>query len=223
MSERKVAPWMVAAAILAALVVAGLLVGLSQLGGQGGGGEDVESLSGVPQAGDRLGREDAPVEIRLYEDQQCPACAQFTRESLPKVVEDHVAGGDVRLVSKTLAFLGPDSVPAALATLAAGEQNLHWQYSTLFFLNQGQENSGYVTDEFLTGIAEQTPGLDVGRWEESRNSQELKSELQKIQDKAADRGIEGTPTLAVSGPNGERELVGAVPAQDVTEAIREVR
>lgn len=225
MSERRVAPWMVAGVILAACVVAGLLVALSQLGGasQSGDGEEaIEFLSGIPQDGSRLGREDAPVEIRLYEDQQCPACAQFTRDSLPKVVEEHVAGGDVRLVSKTLAFLGPDSVPAALAALAAGEQDLHWQYATLFFLNQGQENSGYVTDEFLTEIAEQTPGLNVERWNESRNSQELESELQKIQDEAADRGIEGTPTLMVSGPNGERKLVGAVPAQDVTEAIREV-
>lgn len=90
-------------------------------------------------------------------------------------------------------------------------------------MNQGQENSGYVTDEFLTGIAEQTPGLNVERWNESRDSRELESKLQGIQEEAADRGIEGTPTLVVSGPNGERELVGAVPAQDVTKAIREVR
>lgn len=226
MSERRVAPWMVAGVILAAFVVAGLLVALSQLGGAGqsGDGEEAtEFLSGIPQNGDRLGREDARVEIRLYEDPQCPACAQFTRDSLPEIVEKHVEGGEVSLVSKTLAFLGPDSVPAALATLAAGEQDLHWQYATLFFLNQGQENSGYVTDEFLTGIAEQTPGLNVERWNESRDSRELESKLQGIQEEAADRGIEGTPTLVVSGPNGERELVGAVPAQDVTEAIREVR
>lgn len=222
MSERRVAPWMVAGVILAAFVVAGLLVALSQLGGAGQSEETMELLSGIPQDGNRLGREDAPVEIRLYEDPQCPACAQFSRESLPEVIREHVQSGEVRLVSETLAFLGPDSVPAGIAFLAAGEQDLHWQYATLLFANQGQENGGYVTDEFLTGIAEQTPGLNVERWNESRNSEELETKLQEIQDQASERGIEGTPTLVVSGPNGERELVGAVPAEEVTDAIREV-
>jgi hypothetical protein len=30
------------------------------------------------------------------------------------------------------------------------------------------ETSGYVTDEFLRGLAEEIQGLDVGRWEEQR-------------------------------------------------------
>jgi protein-disulfide isomerase len=225
MSERQVAPWMVAGVILAAFVVTGLLVGLSQLGGTGGSGDEddmLEMLSGIPQEGSSLGREEAPVEIRVYEDLQCPACAQFIRDSFPKIVEQHVKPGDVRVVSETLAFLWPDSVPAGLAALAAGEQDRYWQYATLFFLNQGQENGGYVTDEFLTGLAKRTPGLDVERWNERRNSEELVAKLQGVQDRASEAGIESTPTLVVSGPNGERELVGAVPAEEVTAAIEEV-
>lgn len=225
MSERRVAPWMVAGVILLALVAAGLLVGLSQLGGAGGGADEeemLEMLSGIPQEGSALGQEDAPVEVRIYEDPQCPACAQFVRDSLPEIVERHVEPGDVRVVSETLAFLGPDSVPAGLAALAAGEQDRYWQYVTLFFLNQEGENSGYVTDEFLTGLAERTPGLDVERWNERRESEELEQKLQEVQDRASEAGIEGTPTLVVSGPNGERELVGAVPADEVTAAIEEV-
>lgn len=130
--------------------------------------------------------------------------------------------GEVRVVSETLAFLGPDSVPAGMAALAAGEQDRYWQYATLFFLNQGQENGGYVTNEFLTDLAQRTPGLDVERWNERRNSGELEAKLQDVQDRASEAGIESTPTLVVSGPNGERELVGAVPAEEVTAAIEEV-
>jgi protein-disulfide isomerase len=93
----------------AAVAVAGLMVVLSQLGG--GGLQD--ALAGVPQDGTRLGRDDAPVTIQLYEDFQCPACGQFARETLPEVVERHVEPGDVKLISETLVFIGPDSVPAA--------------------------------------------------------------------------------------------------------------
>lgn len=103
-----------------------------------------------------------------------------------------------------------------------GEQDRYWQYATLFFLNQGQENGGYVTDEFLTDLAQRTPGLGVERWNERRNSGELEAKLQDVQDRASEAGIESTPTLVVSGPNGERELVGAAPAEEVTAAIEEV-
>lgn len=226
MSEKRVAPWMVAAVILAAFVIAGLLVALSQLGGssQSVEGDEMQNLiAGIPQEGSMLGREDAPVEIHVYEDLQCPACAQFTRDSLPEVIEKHVKSGEARLVSETLAFIGPDSVPAGLAALAAGEQDLHWQYATLFFLNQGEENGGYVTDQFMTEIAEQTQGLNVEPWNERRDSEELQSELQKVQDKASEKGIDSTPTLIVSGPNGKERLVGAVAPEDVTDAIQKVK
>src|SRR5215208_2644235 len=66
---------------MAVVVVAGLLVVLSQLGGGG----SQESFTGIPQDGTKLGREDAPLTIRLYEDFQCPACGQFARETLQEV------------------------------------------------------------------------------------------------------------------------------------------
>lgn len=226
MSEKRVAPWMVAAVILTAFVIAGLLVTLSQLGGssQSVEGDEMQDLiAGIPQEGSRLGREDAPVEIHVYEDLQCPACAQFISDSFPEIVEEHVESGEVKITSETLAFLGPDSVPAGLAALAAGEQDSYWQYASLFFTNQGQENSGYVTDDFLTSIAEQTPGLNVEPWNERRDSEELQSELQKVQDKASEKGIDSTPTLIVSGPNGKERLVGAVAPEDVTDAIQKVK
>jgi hypothetical protein len=102
------APLLVAMAV-AAVVVAGLLVVLSQLGGGG----SQESFTGIPQDGTRLGREDSPVTIRLYEDFQCLACSQFARETLPEVVERHVEPGEAKLVSETHGLIGPDSVYAA--------------------------------------------------------------------------------------------------------------
>lgn len=98
--------------ILAAVAaaVAGLMALLSLLD-NGSGSQEV--FAGVPQDGTRLGAEDAPVTIQLYEDFQCPACAQFVRDTLPEIVERYVEPGDAKLVSETLAFLGPDSAPAA--------------------------------------------------------------------------------------------------------------
>jgi protein-disulfide isomerase len=201
----------------AAVAVAGLMVVLSQLGGGG----PQEALAGVPQDGTRLGRDDAPVTIQLYEDFQCPACGQFARETLPKVVERHVELGDAKLVSETLVFIGPDSVPAARAAFAAGQQVRYWQYAALLFENQGAENSGYVTDEFLTNLARQTEGLDVNEWNEARQSG-FEKELLAAQQRAEEDGVNSTPSLVVSGPDGRVTLRGAVPAEDVDAAIQEV-
>jgi protein-disulfide isomerase len=151
--------WLLAIVVGSAIVVAALLVWLSQT--SGGEEEARELLAEVPQDGTTLGNEDAPVTVYLYEDLQCPACAAFTRETFPDLIRRYVEPGEVKIVSETIAVLGPDSVPAARAAFAAGEQDRYWEYSTLFFLNQGRENTGYVTDEFLTNIAEETQGLDV--------------------------------------------------------------
>jgi protein-disulfide isomerase len=200
-----------------AVAVAGLLVVLSLLGGGGGQG----MLEGIPQDGTTLGRADAPVTIRLYEDFQCPACAQSARETLPQVIERQVKPGDVRLVSETLAFLGPDSVSTARAALAAGEQDRYWNYAVLLFENQGAENSGYATEEFLTNLAEETEGLDVARWDEARNDPAVEEELQAVQQRANEEGINSTPSLVVSGPGGETVLRGAVPIEEVDRAVEE--
>lgn len=210
--------WLLAAVIVSAVAAAALLVWLNQTGE-----EDLGFLAGVPQDGTTLGSEDAPVKIYLYEDLQCPACAAFARETFPELVTRYVEPGEVQVVSETLAILGADSVPAARAALAAGEQDRYWEYSTLFFLNQGRENSGYVTEEFLTDIAEETQGLDVERWNEARGSETVESEFNAAQDSAREEGIEGTPTLVISGPEGTREVVGAVPIDRVSAAIEEVR
>jgi protein-disulfide isomerase len=184
--------------------------------------EAQELLEGIPQSGITLGEEGAPVTIRLYEDFQCPACGQFIRESFPDLVEGYVEPGEVRLVSETLTFLGPNSVTTARAALAAGEQDRYWNYAVLLFLNQGAENSGYATDEFLRGLANETRGLDVGRWDEARESPSVESEIEAVRASAQADGVESTPTLIITGPRGTRELVGAVPIGEVEAAIEDV-
>ena len=128
--------------------------------------------------------------------------------------------GDAKLVSETLVFIGPDSVPAARAAFAAGQQDRYWQYAALLFENQGAENSGYVTDEFLTDLAKETDGLDVNEWNEARQAS-FEEELQAAQQRAAEDGINSTPSLVVSGPDGQVTLRGAVPAEDVARAVEE--
>ena len=209
-----------------AIVVAALLAVLSQFGGPAGGsasGKDVGALySGIPQNGTTLGKSDAPVTIYLYEDFQCPICGQFSRQTFPEVVDRNVRSGKAKVVSEPLTFIGPDSVPAARAALAAGEQDRYWPYAQLLFENQGQENSGYVTDEFLKTQAENTPGLDVGQWNSDLKGSAATRRLQAAQAKAQSDGVNATPTLIFSGPGGQTKIVGPRDYDQVSQAIAQV-
>jgi protein-disulfide isomerase len=160
--------------------------------------------------------------LYLYEDFQCPFCGQFDREMFPDLIEDYVRDGKVEVVSETMVFLGPDSVTAARAALAAGEQNLYWPYHTLLFENQGEENSGYVTDDFLRGLAEDTPGLDVQKWEDQRAGNAFTKELEAVQAKAQASGVNSTPTLVFKGPGGQTKIDRLTDYDQISSAIDKV-
>ena len=119
-------------------------------------------------------------------------------------------------------FPGPDSVEAARAALAAGEQNRYWPYYSLLFDNQGEENSGYVTANFLQDLAHKTPGLDVSKWNTERTENSFSSELQAAQSNARSGGVDSTPTLIVSGPGGKKKLVGVHNYGQISQAIDQV-
>lgn len=206
--------------VAAAVFATALLVALSWWGSRG----DAEGLySEIPQRGTTLGAAGAPVEISIYEDYQCPFCGQFSRETLPEVIENHVRNGEAAVESRPMTFLGEDSVEAAGAALAAGEQGRYWQYHSLLFENQGAENSGYVTGGFLGDLARQVPGLDVAAWNDRRAAGYGGSELQEVAAEARAAGIDSTPSVVVSGPAGERVLGGEDGAAEISAAVREVK
>jgi protein-disulfide isomerase len=204
-------------AILAIVV----LIVVSQSGDKGGD-TDIEAsenteLAELEQQGDTLGDPAAPVTIVEYGDLQCPVCRQFASQVTPEIVSGPVADGTAKLQFRNWVILGPDSEVAAKAALAAGEQNLMFDFVELFYENQGPENTGYVTDEFLLAIAEQVEGLDIGQWEEDRVAPGLDAELKAIDQEATQAGATGTPTILVDG-----EVLAGVPdASAVTDAVEQ--
>jgi protein-disulfide isomerase len=129
-----------------------------------------------------------------------------------------VRAGEAKIRFRNWVIIGPDSLTAAKAALAAGEQNRLWDFVTLFYENQGTENSGYVTDEFLRAIAEQA-GLDIARWEQDRADPRWDAELEAADREAERAGFDGTPSILVTGPGGEEPLQGVPSAGEVEAAV----
>jgi protein-disulfide isomerase len=189
----------------AAVVAVALIVGSLVLAG----GDDDESspgttttapsqlLAGIPQDGTLLGDAAATVTLIEYADIQCPICRQYAEGIFPSLVEEYVRPGRVRMEFRGLAFLGADSEKALRHTLAAGQQNHLWEFLDALFGSQGEENSGWVTDDLLREIGEAIPGLDVDRMLADADSQAVTDEMAESNAQAQDAEVPGTPWFFV--------------------------
>jgi protein-disulfide isomerase len=217
-------------AVLGAVLLVVAAIVISQSGsddddgtsGAAAGGQSaaaVDAVEGLPQSGDTLGEPDAPFTIVEFGDLQCPFCGQFGRNEVPKLIEGPVAAGDANLQFRNWAILGPDSETAAAAALAAGEQNRMWSFVEAFYADQGEENSGYVTDEFLRQIAETAGVPDLERWESDRDPSRWTAELSDVDAQATELGFTGTPSFAIVGPQGTTPLPNASTADQIEQAL----
>jgi protein-disulfide isomerase len=147
---------------------------------QGGDRTVSSELAGIPEHRTLLGDPKAPATLVELADLQCPFCAQFARDALPGLLREWVRPGRLRLDLRLVSVIGPDSRRAARLAGAAALQNRLWPFAELFFLNQGAENSGYVTPRFLRAVATATPGLDVGKALAARDSASVTAQLRRI-------------------------------------------
>jgi protein-disulfide isomerase len=218
-----------AAAVIVALIV------ISQSGGdddEGGGtpsnvqgAQQVNAqLSGVTQSGAVLGDANAPVTVIEFGDPQCTACKFFSERVVPDLITSEVKPGNAKYEFRPYLIIGPDSKPAMKAALAAGDQDRFWEYLQLFYLNQGGENSGYVTDDFLTTIARGAGVPDIDKWNTDRNDSKWDAVIQQGSTQAESLGFSGTPSVVVEGPNGQKTIGGStIPdLQQIQAAIQQV-
>lgn len=204
------------------LVVVGIVVAIVAISSGGGsdpadkGDNGQKQLTGLAQKGNMLGDPKAPVTLVEFGDLQCPICKQYADEVLPDVITGPVKDGTANFEFENWAILGPDSTVAAKAALAAGEQNKMWNFLEAFYANQGLENSGYVTDDFLKGIAEDAGIPDIDQWNEDREKPAIATQVAKIDATASDAGFTGTPSFAF------READGSLTPLDDTQTSKAI-
>jgi protein-disulfide isomerase len=192
-------------AVFAAVLLIGGAIALSQSGGDDDDEPsvppgDVQALiDSLRQNGGTIGDEDAPETVLEFADLQCPFCRQFALKEIPKLLEGPVADGELKITFKNWVILGEDSETAAAAALAAGEQDRLWNFVEAFYAQQGAENSGYVTDEFLRSIAEEAEVPDLEQWEADRDPERWSEVLKLVNDEASELGFNGTPSFAIQG------------------------
>jgi protein-disulfide isomerase len=157
------------------------------------------SLAGIPQHGDTLGKPSAPATLIVYEDPQCPYCRAWNTETLSAVVNQFVRTGKIKLVYRGIVIIGPDSVRGLRAIYAAAEQNKLWNVVDALYAHQGAENSGWITNSVIQTAAHEA-GANGKTILADMGSPAVDAALTTAQKDATADQVQGTPTFVLERP-----------------------
>jgi len=191
------------------------------------GAPDANGLfKGIPQNDQVLGDPKAPIEMLMFVDVQCPVCQSYEVTNLPTVVQKYIRTGKVQMQLKPWAFIGgagSQSFSGRLGVIAAAKQNKGYEYAKVLYDNQGAEESGWLTGREMAVIAASVNGLDLAQWRDDVNSSAAQATAKSVDALAAQKNVQGTPTILVGCKDGKLQDVtapGAAPTlQDTTQAI----
>ncbi len=136
----------------------------------------------------------------------------------PKLIEEYVEEGTLRIEWRDFPYQGRESVSAALAARAAQAQGKFWEYHDVLYDNQSSGNSGGYSEENLVALAEEV-GLDTRRFEEDLLSARYEGVVQADFREGQSLGISGTPTFIING----QVLVGLQPLRVFERVIEDAR
>lgn len=147
-----------------------------------------------------LGPRDAKVTIVEFLDPECESC-----RAMHPMVKHLLAqyGGRVRLVIRYMP-LHPNSVYAAGALEAAGEQGRYWEMLEILFRNQPVWGSHHHPKPELIPDYAREIGLDMGAFERALGAGAHRAIVEADHADGRALGVTGTPTFFVNGRHLDR-------------------
>jgi Thioredoxin len=226
--------WVILALGLALVALSYAIVGIST---REAGREvvSVEGISaaqqifgGIPQEGDRLGSADAPVAIQVFNDLQCGNCRDEFLTTIPGLAERYARPGTAKLLMRHYSVAENPFELGFFGAEAAAEQGYGWQYTYLFFRNQGEAERFGIDEELMGSLAGSIGELDVVEWERYLDSQggtdgAMARTLESYEELGMRLGIRAGQAMIVSGPRGTETLQDGPRLVRIERAIETVR
>ncbi len=149
-------------------------------------------------------------QIDIWEDFQCPACRSFTavnNEYIKKIILEKKA----KVVYHPLTFIGErssngvnESVIAANAAACAMDEGKFLEMHELIYQNQGAENTGRYSKEFMIMLGIQA-GLSSAKYQDCVSNGKYDDWTKASASYAAVKNVNSTPTVSVNGKELSRE------------------
>ena len=199
------------------------------------GAQEVQRIvGGIRQLEDRLGQDDAPVQIEVFNDLQCEPCADYHLETIDPLIEDEVRAGEVKLIFRHYSQ-DPDRATgvAGLGAEAAGLQDHQWQFIELFYRNldriPGDKPTGpfagseQIGQDFLDQIANGILEFNVEQWQRDFNEEGIQDELEEDELAAVSRRLPLEPAVVVTGNSQSIELIEEPTLDEIRQAIADAQ
>lgn len=158
------------------------------------------------------GDPDGDITVVEFSDYRCGYCKR-AHPQVKAMLEQHP---NVRFVIKEFPILGPDSVVAAKAAMAALQQDDGEHYAA--FNNALMTQGGALNKDIVLRIATRV-GLDADELEEAMEAPELQANIDRTYALAQQLGISGTPSFII----GDRVVPGYIEAPMMAQIISEQR
>ena len=187
-----------------------------------------ELFGGLPQEGDRLGPDDAPVSIQVFDDLQCGNCRADFLATIPALVEGYVRPGEAKLLMRHYSVAENPLELGFFGAEAAAQQGYGWQYTYLFFLNQAEAERFGVDNELMASLAGSIGELDVPEWQQYLDREDgsdgaITRTLEGYEDLGTKLGIRAGQAMIVTGPDGTRTLQDGPGLAQIGRAIERVQ
>jgi protein-disulfide isomerase len=163
------------------------------------------------------GKNDAPVTIIEYSDFQCPYCLRYHTETFPRIIQDYVNAGKVKISYKQYPALGEASFVAAQAAECAASQNAFWGYYNALYDERAKAGLIPQNKNDLIKLAANTLRIDMNAFAKCLNEDQTIGRVQSDAEEGQRLGVRGTPTFFING----KLLVGAQPYTTFKVAIED--
>lgn len=167
------------------------------------------------------GRPDAPVVMEAFSDFQCPYCGRFAQDTMPALLENQIAAGEVVFVfyDFPLNAIHPQAAAAANAARCAGEEGAaaYWaMHDRLFATIDEWANEGAADVFRAYGEELGLPAESFGAClDEDRYGEAVAADLAL----GEGRGVGSTPSFFLNS----QPVVGAYPLDYFNQAIAAVQ
>jgi protein-disulfide isomerase len=193
--------------ILIIIAVAIIVIGFILMAKEGKAPQNNgESVAPVNEADHVWGSPNAPVQMIVYSDFECPFCVKFFQTM--KQIEENFKN-QIAITFRHYPLFGhPDAKSAAEASECASEQGKFWEmHDKLFADNEAKRMS---VDQFKQDAVDL--GLEQEQFNQCLDSGQYQSKIIEQKNQGDKTGVTGTPTIFVNG----NIYPGAYPFEDFT-------
>lgn len=155
------------------------------------------------------GNPQGDVTIVEFFDYHCGYCKRAFGPLMKAVHDD----GKIKLILKEFPILGPDSVIASHAALAAQKQGKYFELHQALYRNKGD-----LDEKRIMEIAKDA-GLDIAKLRRDMADPEIAKTIERNEKLASALGVKGTPGFIIGG----KSHPGALGTEELTALVKDAR